>query len=82
MCRGAQRPHVNVEFVGKDVKWHSITQWPLRLQCPGSTEDSLRRGPPAGIPRAERFERDAKGCRAIRLGQTELRSIALRAEGG
>ena len=73
MRRGAQRPHMHVEFVGQDLKRHSIMRWPLRLQRPRLADDSLRRGPSAGIPGAERFDGDTKSRRALRLGQAEPR---------
>ena len=73
MRRGAQRPHMHVEFVGQDLKRHSIMRWPLRLQRPRVADDGLWRGPSAGIPGAERFERDTKSRRALRLGQAESR---------
>ena len=71
MGRGAQRPHVHVEFVGQDLKRHSIMQWPLRLQRPRLADDSLRRGPSAGIPGAECLESDTKGDGAFRLREME-----------
>ena len=73
MRRGAQRPHMHVELVGQDLKRHSIMQRPLRLQRPRLADDSLWRGPSAGIPGAERFDGDAKSRRALRLGQAEPR---------
>lgn len=71
---GSQCPHMHVEFVGQDLKRHSIMQRPLRLQRPRLANDSLRREPSAGIPGTECFDRDSKGRRALRLGQAELRS--------
>ena len=73
MRRGAQGPHMHVEFVGQDLKRHSIMSWPLRLQRPRLTDDSLWRGPSAGIPGSECFDRDAKSRRALRVGQTKPR---------
>ncbi len=58
MRRGAQRPHMHVEFVGQDLKRHAIMQWSIRLQRPCLVDDGLWRGPSAGIPGAERFERN------------------------
>ena len=68
---GAQRPHMHVEFVGQDLKRHPIMRWPPRLQRPRLVDDSFWRGPSAGIPCAERFERDTERRCALRLGQAE-----------
>ena len=73
MCGGAQRPHMNVEFIGQDLKRHSIMHWPLRLQRLRLADDGLWRGPSARVPRAKRFEGDAQNRRAFRLGEAESR---------
>jgi hypothetical protein len=62
----SQCPHMHVKFFGQDLKRHSIMQWPLRLKRPRLVDDSLWGRPSAGIPGAERFERDAKSRRAPR----------------
>jgi hypothetical protein len=63
----AQRPHMHVEFVGQDLKRHSVMRRPLRVQSSCLADDGLRCGPSAGIPRAERFEGDAQSRRTFRL---------------
>jgi hypothetical protein len=65
MCGGAQRPHV--ELVCQDLEEHSILPGALRLQRPCLGDDCVWRGPSAGIPGAQRFQRDTKGRRAFRL---------------
>jgi len=64
---------MHVEFVGQNLKRHSFMRWPFCLQRPRLGDDSLWRGPSAGIPRAECFDGDAKSYRALRLGQSEPR---------
>jgi hypothetical protein len=44
MRRSAQGPHMHMEFVGQDLKRHSIRQRPLRFQRPRLANDSLWRG--------------------------------------
>jgi hypothetical protein len=46
---------MQVNFVGQDLQRHSIIRWQFRLQRPGLADDSLWRGPSAGVPCAERF---------------------------
>jgi hypothetical protein len=69
MRRGTQRPHMDVEFVGQDLKRQSILLWPFRVERLGSSDNCRWRGPAAGIPRAECFDRDTKGSSTFRLGQ-------------
>jgi hypothetical protein len=71
MRRGAQRSHMHAEFVGQNLKRHSVMRWPFRLQRPRLADDSLWRWSSAGIPGAECFDRHSKRHRALRLGQTE-----------
>ena len=47
--------------------------WLFRLELLGSANDSLRHRPSPSIPRSERFNGDAEGGGALRLGQAELR---------
>ena len=73
MCSGPKGPHIDVEFVGQDLKRHPAMRRPLCLQPPRLTDDSLRRCPSAGVPGAERLDRDAeRGC-TLRLRQPESR---------
>ena len=51
---------MHVEFVGQDLKRHAIMFWPRRRQRPCLVDDGFWRGPSAGIPGAECFERDTK----------------------
>ena len=82
MRRGAQRPHMHVEFVGQDLKRQPILLRPSCLERLCSADDGRWRTPSAGIPRAERFDRDAKRYRALCLGQTEPRPNLSQDRGG
>ena len=55
MRRSAQSSHMDVEFVGQNLKRRPIMRWPLRRQGPRLVDDGLWRGPSARIPRAERW---------------------------
>ena len=62
---------MHVEFVRQDLQGYPIMRRSFRLERLCSAHDGRGRGPFARIPCAERFDRDAKGRRAFRLGQVE-----------
>jgi hypothetical protein len=71
MRGSAERPHVNLEFVGEYLKRHAIMRGPLRRERPRMPDERVWRAPSARIPCAERLDRNAKRCRAFSLGQAK-----------
>ena len=60
MRRGVQCPHVHMEFVGQDLKWHSAMRRLLGLQRPRLADDGLWCWPSARIPGTECFDGDSE----------------------
>lgn len=71
MCRGAQGPHMHLEFVGQELQGQPLMRWSLRRKRLCAVYDGCGRGAPARIPRAECFDGDAKRGGAFRLRELE-----------
>jgi hypothetical protein len=67
MRGGAQGPHMNVEFIGQNLKRHSTMRSLLRRERLRLDDQSFWRGSSARIPSTKRFERDPESRRALGL---------------
>jgi hypothetical protein len=62
---------MNVEFIGQDLKRHSIMRWSFRRERLCLDDHSSWCGSSARIPGTKRFDRDTESGRALGLREAQ-----------